>query len=188
MKKRAFAIMVMGLAASIAATAQSDTPARAARATQSATSGAICDDITKLDLRNLTLQTGDRSFAFHNGVAKSGPLEQIPVGGQVESRRQWKAEIEQDTVVHPASDAVVRFLLINDSHETGSGWRYYLLGLRCTNGKLEKVFHREGLSLSVDRLDDTGVTVGLTDGDGAPTRKRWLYTWDGQRYVLASTQ
>ena len=147
-----------------------------------------CDDITKLDVHNLTIHAAQRTFAFHNGVAESGPLEQVPAGGKMEMRHEWKAEIEKDTVVRPASDVVVRFLLINDSHETGSGWRYYLIGLRCSEGRLEQVFLRDGMSLTVDRLDASGVDVGLTENPADSPRKQWLYTWDGHRYVLSSTQ
>src|ERR1017187_7273976 len=147
-----------------------------------------CDDITKLDLPNLTIQAGQRTFAFHHGVAQHGPLEQVSIGGQTESRHEWKAEIERDTIVRPSSDAVVRFLLIHDSHQTGSGWRYYLIGLRCSEGRLEQVFLRDGMSLTVDRLDAAGVDVGLAENPADSTRKQWLYTWDGHRYVLSSTQ
>jgi len=147
-----------------------------------------CDDITKLDVPNLTIQAAQRTFAFHNGVAENGPLEQVSIGGQTGSRHEWRAAIEKDTIVRPSPDAVVRFLLINDSHETGSGNRFYLIGLRCSGGKLEQVFLREGLSLTVDRLDAIGVTVGLTVNQGDSTRKHWLYKWDGHRYVLSSTQ
>lgn len=84
----------------------------------------------------------------------------------MEMRHEWKAEIEKDTIVRPSSDAVVRFLLINDSHETGSGSRFYLIGLRCSGGELEQVFLRDGLSLTVDRLDTIGVAVGLTVNQG----------------------
>jgi hypothetical protein len=147
-----------------------------------------CDDITKLDLPNLRIHAGQRTFAFHNGVAQHGLLEQVPMGGQMESRHEWRAEIEKDAIVRPASDAVIRFLLIHDSHQTGSGWRYYLIGLRCSEGRLEQVFLRDGMSLTVDRLDAAGVDVGLVENPGDSTRKQWLYTWDGHRYVLSSTQ
>ena len=110
------------------------------------------------------------------------------MGGQTELRHEWKAEIEKDTIVRPAPDAVVRFLLIDNSHETGSGWHYYLIGFRCSGGKLEQVFLRDGMSLTVDRLDATGVTVELAETLGDSTRKHWLYTWDGHRYVLSSTK
>jgi hypothetical protein len=157
-------------------------------ATQASTTGANCDDITKLDFRNLNFRAAGRILAFHNGVAESGPSEQISVAGQADSRHEWKAEIEQDSVLRPTADVSVRFLLIHDSHQTGSGWRFYLLGFRCSGGKLEEVFHREELSLSVERLDATGVTVGMVAKDGGSNREYWQYNWNGQRYVLASKQ
>lgn len=151
-------------------------------------SSVTCDDITKADLHNLTIHAAQRTFAFHNGIAENGPLEQVLIGGQPELRYEWKAEIQKDTIVRPAADVAVRFLLIDDSHETGSGWRLYLIGLRCFNGRLQQVFLREGLSLTVDRLDASGVSVGLTVNQGDSARKHWLYTWDGHRYVLSSQQ
>ena len=37
-----------------------------------------CDDITKLDLRNTTIQSRHRIFAFHHGFAETGPVEPVP--------------------------------------------------------------------------------------------------------------
>jgi hypothetical protein len=182
------AIVVLGMFASLASAQQADPTARTQPALQNLTSSVTCNDITKLDVHNLTIHAAQRIFVFHNGVAENGPLEQVSIGGQTESRHEWKAEIERDTIVRPSSDAVVRFLLIHDSHQTGSGWRYYLIGLRCSEGRLEQVFLRDGMSLTVDQLDAAGVDVGLTENPGDSTRKQWRYTWDGDRYVLSSTQ
>ena len=69
-------------------------------------------------------------------------------------RREWKAEIEQETIVPPDSDVVVRFLLLHDSHETEA---------------------------KVERLDSTAVAVGLIEEYGNPTLEHWSYVWDGHR-------
>jgi hypothetical protein len=187
-KTTAFITVVVGVFASLAAAQDERLPSPAQLPSQSTISRATCNDITKTDFRNFTVHTAQRTFAFHDGVAKNGPLEETPTNGAAERQHEWKAEIQNDTVVRPSADAVVRFLLIHDSHDTGSGWRLYLIGFRCSDGKLEQVFHRDGMSLSVDRLDAIGVTVGLTEGHGNSHRKLWSYTWDGHTYALSSTQ
>jgi len=146
-----------------------------------------CNDVTKLDSRNLTIRTAQRTFAFHNGIAVN--YDGQPEGAE-HSQPDWKAEIEKDSVIQPAPNVVVRFLLIHDSHETGSGWHYYATGFRCSGGKLHEIFHRDGLSLSIDRLDSNMVGVGLNVTQGEPIRKHWFYTWDrnASKYVLSSTQ
>jgi hypothetical protein len=148
-----------------------------------------CDDVTKLDVRNLAIRTALRTFAFHSGIAVSDdgyrdPPEQDPGSSQPD----WIAEIEKDSIIRPAPGIVVRFLLIHDSHQTGSGWRYCATAVRCSHGKLQEVFHRDGASLSVDRLDSTAISVGLNTVPGKPVRKHWSYTWDRSvsKYVLSS--
>lgn len=147
---------------------------------------ASCEDVTKIDFKNLTIpvRTG-RPFAFHNGVALNWDRD----SPDVTLDPDWEAEIKQETVVQPTPDVDVRFLLIQDTHMTGTGWRLYLMGYRCSNGKLQEVFHREGLSLGIDQLDDSGVTVGLNPTSNKPIRKHWGYIWDRDqsRYVVKST-
>jgi len=138
---------------------------------------ARCEDVAKLDVSNQTIRTAHRTFAFHNGIA-------VNSDGSVE---RWKATIEKDSVIRPAPDVVVRFLLIHDSHEMGSGWRYYATCLRCANGEIQEVFHRDGLSLRVDNLDSTAIQVSLMATPGDPIRKHWSYVWDRgtAKFVLA---
>ena len=109
-----------------------------------------CDDVTKLDIRNLVIRTAHRTFAFHNGIAVNYDSQLALGEGQL--RPDWKAEIETDRVIRSAPTRVVRYLLIHDSHETGSGWHYYATGLVCSGRKLHEVFHRDGLDR--DRLDE----------------------------------
>lgn len=148
----------------------------------------VCADITKLDFRNLTITTAQRTFSFHDGIAINSDTPSAP--GVEQPQPDWKAAIEKDSVVHPAPNVIVRFLLINDSHETGSGWRYYATGLRCSEGRLQEVFHRDGLSLSIDRLDSNTVRVGLNGKSGESARRQWSYAWDRKRsrYVITSEQ
>lgn len=93
-----------------------------------------------------------------------------------------------DDVVQPAPNVIVRFLLISDSHETGSGWRYYATGFRCFENRLQEVFHRDGLSLSIDRLDSNTVRVGLNVESDKSARSHWSYAWDRKtsKYVITS--
>src|ERR1700730_14904332 len=104
-----------------------------------------CEDVTKLDVRNQTIRTAQRTFAFHDGIAVN--YDSPPDQDAKHSQPDWKATIEKDCIIQPAPNVVVRFLLIHDSHETGSGWRYYATGLRCSSGEMQEVFQRDGLSL-----------------------------------------
>jgi hypothetical protein len=149
-----------------------------------------CGDIRRLDFKNLTIHSGSRTFAFNNGTAANydSPLE-----SEQERKPDWRAEIKRDTVVQPDPNVSVRFLVIHDRHETGSGWRYFISGYRCSDGELREVFHRDGLSLTIDRLDSTGINVsslvGVNPTTGQKVRKWWSYIWDRSRskYVIRST-
>ena len=182
------ALFIGAIAVAAPAPQQGNGAIRSVRARPNQTPGVRCDDVTKLDSGNLTIRTAQRTFTFHNGIAVS--YEDPTETDKEHFPPDWKAEIEMDTIIQPAPDVVVRFLLIHDSHETGSGWRYYATGLRCSGGRLQEVFHRDGASLSVDRLDSTTINVGLNVTPGDPIRKYWSYTWDRDtsKYVLSSTQ
>jgi hypothetical protein len=149
-----------------------------------------CGDITRLDFKNLTINSGSRTFAFDNGTAANYDSPSDP---ERDRKPDWRAEIERDTVVQPDPKVSARFLVIHDNHETGSGWRYFISGYQCSDGELREVFHRDGLSLAVDRLDSDGINVssivGANPTTGQKIRKRWSYTWDRSRsrYVIRST-
>ncbi len=181
-------LFIATFAAAVASAQPRGSELQAERAISNRMSPLHCDDVTRLDFGNLTIRTAGRTFAFRNGVAVN--LDLPTEHNDEHSPPDWKAEIEKDAVVRPAPNVVVRFLLIHDSHETGSGWRYYLTGLRCSSGKLQEVFHRDGLSLGVDRLDSTAITVGLNVAPGEAIRKHWSYIWNrrASKYVLSSTQ
>src|SRR5260370_10211451 len=147
---------------------------------------AKCADFTRLDVRNLRIRTAQRTFVFHDGIGmnRDGPPEQDSERLQPD----WKAEIEQQFILEPAPDVAVWLLLIHDSHITGSGWRYYATAFRCNGGKLEEVFHRDGLSLRLDYLTSVTIRVSLNTMPGESTRTYLSYTWDDHksRYVLSS--
>ena len=146
-----------------------------------------CGDVTKLDVRNLTIRTAQREFAFHNGIAIDFDGYEDRTAGP--PKPDWEAEIVGDKVIHPAPNVTVRFLVIHDSHETGSGWQIYLTGFLCEDGKLKEVFHRNGMSLDTDRVDSTAIVVSLNVVPGKPIRKHYSYTWDvnTSKYVLSAT-
>jgi len=146
-----------------------------------------CDDVTRLDFKNLVVRTAGFSFAFHNGFALNSD---DPLAEKVdEEKPDWKAEIETDKVIRPAPGVVVRLLVIHDVHQTGSGRRYYATGLRCVAGKLEEVFQRSGASLGIDRLDAKEIGIGLNVTPGKPVRKHWTYVWNPAtaRYAISAT-
>jgi hypothetical protein len=147
-----------------------------------------CQDVTKLDFKNLTFSNGihhnTRQFAFKNGVAQYYDDPEIQKSGPPD----WRAEIERDTVVQPSRGTAVRFLLIYQGHLTGTGWIYWLVGYSCVNGRLRQVFSRDGLSLKIERLDDSGIVVSKSVKYGSLVETHWSYLWDKAqlRYVLAS--
>ena len=77
----------------------------------------------------------------------------------------------------------------HDSHTTGSGWRIYLTGFLCEDGKLREVFHRSGMSLTDDCVDSTVISVSLNVVPDKPIRKHYSYTWDvnTSKYMLSAT-
>jgi hypothetical protein len=119
-----------------------------------------CNSVRTSDINYLTIACGDRIFDFIDGTA----LNYDRPGGS--GTPDWKAKFERDTVVEPNPGVAVRLLLIRDSHETGRRWRYYLVAYRCSNGRLQQVVHRDGLSLKIDRLDSSTITVSLNTVSG----------------------
>lgn len=147
-----------------------------------------CQDVTRLDFKNLTISNtihhNTRRLAFKDGIALTydDPMTK-------NSSPDWKAEIERDTAIHPSSGTTVRFLSVHESHLTGSGWNYWLVGYSCSNGQLRQVFSRDGLSLKIERLDNSGIVVSKIMKDSSRTATHWTYVWDMKlsTYVLASS-
>ena len=101
---------------------------------------ADCSDITVLDFKNATVIATGRTFAFQDGKAYNSDTP----GNE---KSDWEATIEKDTTVSPAPGVKTRFLLIDDSHLTGTGSWLYLMGFRCEPsnshsliGRLHNVF------------------------------------------------
>jgi len=135
-------------------------------------------DIATLDFKNATVTTTGRTFAFQDGTAYNSDTP----GNE---KSDWEATIEKDTTVSPAPGVKTRFLLIADSHLTGTGAWLYLMGFRCEplnshspTGHFLKVFEMKALSLSVERLDDNRVVVSIHPFSGKPTTKHFAYKWD----------
>ena len=184
------AAVVAAITLGVALGQQKNGDMRAGLSGEKPASAIRCGDITRLDFRNLTIHSGSRTFAFNNGTAAN---YDSPPESEQDRKPDWRAEIERDTVVQPDPNVSVRFLVIHDSHETGSGWRYFISGYRCSDGELREVFHRDGLSLTIDRLDSNGIhvssLVGVNPTTGQKIRKWWSYIWDRSRskYVIRST-
>ena len=134
----------------------------------------LCQDVTKLDFKNLTISRANRIFAFNDGIALNYDTPETDRSAPPD----WEAEVKWESVVHPTSGIKIRFLLIHDSHLTGSGWNYWLVGYKCSDGSLEQVFSLDGLSLEVDGLDDSGVVVSKMLTSGSSVRTYWSYFWD----------
>jgi hypothetical protein len=143
-----------------------------------------CSDIRKIDLRNKTIEIGGHVFAFHDGVS-------LEYGDRDEEPRnvEWKANIENEISVQVAATVAVRFLFIHDVHEAGSGWRYYVVAYGCFGGFTKQVFERDGLSLRIDKLDQSALVLSVIPSDNVSGRKYFSYVWGGSasKYVLTST-
>src|SRR5882724_10276393 len=100
---RALVIGLIGVAA--AAAQQGNSAIGPVRSRPNQTPGVQCDDVTKLDSRNLTILTAQHTFAFHNGIAVNydDPTET----DKDHFPPDWKAEIEKDSIIQPAPDVVV---------------------------------------------------------------------------------
>jgi hypothetical protein len=142
-----------------------------------------CSDIRTIDLRNKTIEIGGHVFAFHDGVS-------LEYRDRDEEQRkvEWKADIETEISVQAAATVAVQFLFIHDVHETGSGWRYYVVAYGCFGGITKQVFERDGLSLRIDKLDQNSLVISVIPSDNFSGRKYFSYVWDGpaSKYVLIS--
>ncbi len=147
-----------------------------------------CHDVTGLDFKNLTISNrihhNTQQLAFKDGVALNYDDPEKEKSGTPD----WRAEIKRDTVVHPAPGISVRFLLIHQDHLTGTGWNWWLVGYGCSNGRLRQVFSCDGLSLKIERLDDSGIVVSKLLKYGSPIETHRSYIWEKTQlmYVLAS--
>jgi len=163
---------------------------------------AQCTDIAKVDFANRTLtgagipQTAapgkstfsspaaEQVFHFHHGVS----LEYK--GGK---KPAWRTTIQQDVVVKPERSVTIRFLTLFRNHLTGSGSWTYLVGLACSGGRVQQVFHSSGMFMRVAKISPERVQVSMpvwkpSDPACCPSaRKELRYPWDPKthRYTLA---
>ena len=144
------------------------------------TRDAKCSDFATLDVKNMTVKSLGRVFVFRRGKAYNFDLPEYEA-----NKPDWEATIEKDTTVSPAPGVAVRFLLINDSHLTGSGWQFYLIGLRCAPSnsatgaaQLQNVFEVRAMSLSVKELDNDGIIFTTHPIYRKPATKYFSYKWD----------
>ena len=141
-----------------------------------------CSDIRKIDFQNIRIDVGDTGLDFQNGVASSFDELEPKI-------LEWEATFRENITIDVAPDIPVRFALIHNNHVGGSGWRFYLVGYRCFQGKMKRVFKQEGLSLAIDRIDAHAVVVTLHTVPGSPTTKYFSYVWNAKtsKYELNST-
>jgi hypothetical protein len=141
-----------------------------------------CTDIRKIALQNMRLDVGNAVFNFRNGVGSEfDELEPKTL--------EWEATLIEAITVDVAPDIPVRFVLIRNSHVSGSGWRFFLVGYRCLQGKMKQVFKREGLSLAIDKIDSQAVVVKLNTEPGTQSTKYFSYAWNDKtsKYELNSS-
>jgi hypothetical protein len=147
-----------------------------------------CKDISSLDFKNLTFQVGKMSFEFHNGEASNyNTPDYVPINPE-DGPPDWDAEIDRDSIVNASAIVPVRFLLIDNMHVAGSGWDYYLVGFRCSNGVLKTVFALNGhLSLKIEQLDPSGVVMSTIPW-GKTKRAYSTYVWNdkAEKYIRSA--
>lgn len=152
----------------------------AQRHTAQPVQNAPCVAIENVDFQNASFESGGHVFSFHHGKAFSRDCENCE---QQEPRPDWEATIEKDILVSPSPGMEVRFLLVHDVHQTGTGWWYYLMGFRCAPSAeasgakpLLKVFDRKAMFLRVEELTDRNVKVSVVVGKGV--KRHYMYAWD----------
>jgi len=60
----------------------------------------------------------------------------------------------------------------------------HLIGFGCSAGRIQELFQREGLSLTVDRVDSAAVALSQMEKTRDSKKFCWLYAWNGDRYAV----
>jgi len=142
-----------------------------------------CLDIERLNFNNRLIVFPESPhtshiFRFHSGVFDTGDIVDSRFVVDVHSM------IERDVVLHPASNTTVRFIQIFETHVGGSGSCKYLLGYRCTSGKVRMIFHEFGEGMEVLKLSVSEIRLSLgvwahSDSHCCPSaEKDSRYTWN----------
>lgn len=146
-----------------------------------------CSDIVKIDFKNRVIkdsQFGD--LAFKNGVFE----QKDDLGGT-----DWEHKIVDDFTLTPETSEVIRFIKISSNHLSGSGAWDRLIGFRCGNGGIEKVFDQRGLyGIKVQKIgnDQLSLTIGewtKNDPVCCPSQqKASLFQWNTQEHTFVLKQ
>jgi hypothetical protein len=148
-----------------------------------------CTDIRNIDFNNLKFESAGTVFSFHNGKAHS---RDCPDCATDSDKPDWEANIEQDKVITPSPNVSIQFLLVDNSHLTGTGSWIHVVGFRCVTAdspvgsRLLKVFDRKGMSLQLERIDNQSVTLTMFTVPGKPIVEHFAYRWDNgsSQFVL----
>ncbi len=169
-------------------------------------SAAECTDISKMDFANRTLSVAGVSGAAVSGKSLSGGpgVDQVfhfqhgvslQYDGDNRKKPDWRTTIRQDIVVKPEGFTKIRFLTLFRNHLTGSGSWTHLIGLACSEERIQQVFQSSGRFMRVAKISQHLVQISMpewkpSDAACCPSaRKELRYTWNTKthRYTLAGS-
>ena len=148
--------------------------------------GTTCTNITKIDLKNTVID--DEQFGalqFKNGIFES---TEDPENKSAD----WEHKITDDFMLKPESSQVVRFIKINSNHLTGSGAWDRLVGFKCGDGNINKVFDQKSLyGIKVEKLGEKrfSLTVGewaKNDPMCCPSQEKIsIFQWNSKNQIFS---
>ncbi len=141
-----------------------------------------CLDIAKVDFKNQSID----NLQFKNGVFE----EKDELG-----KMEWEHKITDDFVMTPETSQIIRFIKINSNHLSGSGAWDRLIGFRCANGSVNKIFDQKGLyGIKVEKRGDKQLSLttrewGKNDPVCCPSQQKVsLLQWDPKEQTFKTTQ
>ena len=148
---------------------------------QSITAVTTCDSIDKVDFMNSELNFESSSMRFRDGRACTSD-------GADPAACDWEHTVTLDKVLAPEPGLAVRLIIINSSHQTGSGMWGHVLLFECKGGKVTSPFNQSYLQgVKVENLGDKEVTLLSgewlkSDPECCPSRqKREVLRWDRKK-------
>ena len=121
-------------------------------------SDATCADIAKIDFKNTVIEDGQfGTLQFKNGIFES---KEDPENKGAD----WEHNITEDFILRPESSQTIRFININSSHLTGSGAWDSLIGFKCVDGNINKVFDQKRLyGIKVEKFGEKQFSLTVND-------------------------
>ena len=112
-----------------------------------------CSDVSKIDFRNSTIPLQDGgSFTLVDG--KGCASDGLP------GKCDWEQTLELDRVLNPEPGTILRLIVVNSNHKTGSGAWDYVLVFACRAGQLQKVLHNRYLyGAALDPIGDKTLKI-----------------------------